>query len=130
MTQFSINDKRLWHYRARVTRVIDGDTVECVVDVGFGSYRTERLRLAGVDAPELRPRRGSPEEREEERQLAHKAKARVVELLEGRECLVRIYKTGSFGRWIAQIYHDPFDNTKTINDLLLQEGLAKPYPAR
>jgi len=128
--EFGVNDKRLWFYRAKITRVIDGDTVEAVCDLGFGSYRVERLRLAGVDAPELRPRRGTPEEREAERLLAHKAKERVAELLEGREVVIRTYKTGSFARWIAQVYHDPADRTKTVNDLLLEEGLAKPYPAR
>ena len=142
MIEFETNDKRLWFYRAKITRVIDGDTVEAICDAGFGSYRVERLRLAGVDAPELRPRRGTPEEREEERLLAVKAKDRVIGLIEGRECVIRTFKTGSFGRWIAQVFL-PDDlitklgraagggsPPKSINDLLLEEGLAKPYPAR
>jgi micrococcal nuclease len=141
VSEFDMNDKRLWYYRCKITRVIDGDTVEAQVDCGFGNKRTERLRLAGVDAPELRPRRGTPEEREEERQEAAKAKDRVTDLLHDRECVIRTFKTGSFGRWIATIFF-PEDvitqlakvasgePSKSINDLLLAEGLAQPYPAR
>ncbi len=139
--KFSLNDKRLWYFRVVITRVIDGDTIECVADGGFGNHRIERLRLAGVDAPELRPRRGTPEEREAERQLAGQAKDRVTGLLLGRECVVRTFKTGSFNRWIATIFF-PEDviaklkrggtgkPTKSINDLLLEEGLAQPYPRK
>jgi micrococcal nuclease len=141
VADFEMSDKRLWHYRCKITRVIDGDTVEAEVDCGFGNTRTERLRLAGVDAPELRPRRGTPEEREEERQLAGVAKERVVDLLEGRECIIRTFKTGSFGRWIATIFFPEDVITKlaragtdkppkSINDLLLEEGLAQPYPRK
>jgi micrococcal nuclease len=138
---FDVTDSRLWYYRAKIVRVVDGDTVDAEVDAGFGSYRVERLRLAGVDAPELKPRRGTPEEREEERLLAHKAKERVTNLMLGKECVIRTFKTGSFGRWIAQIFF-PEDvimrlartttgePPKSINDLLLEEGLAQPYPAR
>lgn len=144
MALFTVNDKRLWFYRCKITKVIDGDTVEARLDQGFGNYRTERLRLAGVDAPELRPRRGTPEEREKERQLAQKAKDRVSTLMLGQECVVRTFKTGSFGRWLATIYFPEDVITRltrlgrvgagkppqSINDLLLEERLAKPYPAR
>jgi len=125
--KFSLSDSRLWHYRAIVTRVIDGDTVEVMADAGFGNYRTERLRLARVDAPEIRPRRGSPEQKEAERALANEAKERVIELVEGRECMIRTYKTGNFGRWIADIFLPASSPPRTINEVLIEERLAIPY---
>ncbi len=47
------SDWPLWRYRATVTRIIDGDTVECSVDAGFRLYATKRIRILGYDAPEL-----------------------------------------------------------------------------
>lgn len=44
----------IWAYRARPARVIDGDTIDVTVDAGFANFRTERLRLLGVNAPEKR----------------------------------------------------------------------------
>ncbi|HXI15919.1 MAG TPA: hypothetical protein VNM48_06065 [Chloroflexota bacterium] len=44
----------LYHYRVRIDRVVDGDTVQCTMDQGLRIYRSERLRLLGVDTPELR----------------------------------------------------------------------------
>lgn len=51
----------IWAYRAKVERVIDGDTLDVTVDAGFANYRTERLRLLGVNTPERKgaTRRGS-----------------------------------------------------------------------
>jgi micrococcal nuclease len=44
----------LWTYRAVVLRVVDGDTFDARIDLGFHTFREERLRLVGVDAPEMR----------------------------------------------------------------------------
>jgi len=138
MLDLRLSDSRLWHYRAVVTRVIDGDTVEAHIDCGFGNYRVERLRLARVDAPEMRPRRGTPEQKEAERAVAAESKDRVIELVQGRECMIRTYKTGNFGRWIADV-HLPDDAVsalgrvasdeplKTVNEVLIEEKLAIQY---
>lgn len=127
--KYGLSDDRLWHYRAKVVRVIDGDTVVVLIDKGFGDYRMEKLRLAGVNTPELRPRAGNEGERAAEKVAAKKAKARVEELLNDQEVVIRSAKTGKFGRWIAHIYL-PSSRTRTINQLLLDEGLATIYPAR
>lgn len=42
-----------YHYAANVTRVIDGDTIECLLDLGDRTYRTRRIRILGYDAPEI-----------------------------------------------------------------------------
>lgn len=44
----------MWEYRAAVERVVDGDTLDVDIDLGFGIVMRERVRLAGVDTPEMR----------------------------------------------------------------------------
>ena len=44
---------QIWVYRARLVKVIDGDTIDVYLDAGFHGYREERLRLLGVNAPEV-----------------------------------------------------------------------------
>ena len=140
---FDTNDPRLWTYRARVTRVVDGDTIDVVIDRGFGDYLRTRVRLLGVDTPELRPRRKPLEERQREREAAIKAKDWVEEKIGGKEIILRTYKAGKYGRWLAVIWLPLPDNAidklgdviahragKSINDRLLEEGLARPYPSK
>ena len=46
----------LYHYKAKLVRVIDGDTVDVMIDLGFDVWIKKRLRLYGIDAPETRTR--------------------------------------------------------------------------
>lgn len=50
----SLPTSRLWHFRARSLKVVDGDTLDVEIDAGFRNRRTERLRLIGVNTPELK----------------------------------------------------------------------------
>lgn len=137
--KFTVNDPRLWHYRAYCTRVIDGDTIEVILDRGYNNYQTERLRLHGIDTPELRPRKGTPEERAEEKERAEAAKFRVAALVLGREFVIRSEKSGSFGRWLATVFlpedvvtqlgrTSTGEGPRTLNATLLEEGHAVEYP--
>jgi micrococcal nuclease len=99
----------VWSYRARVDRIIDGDTIDVVVDLGFRIEHTIRLRLAGVNTPEVRG---------EERQEGLIAKAFVEEWVESAVVQNELWpirieteKTGKYGRWIAVVYN-------TFNDCL------------
>jgi micrococcal nuclease len=126
---FSLGDNRLWHYRAVIMRVIDGDTVVAAIDMGFQNIKMERLRLAGIDAPELRPRKAgrTEEDVQDEKARARVTTERVRELVEGRQVVIQTKKTGKFGRWLADIYL-PDDPSRTVNQVLLEEGLAVEYP--
>lgn len=90
----------MWTYRARVIRVIDGDTLDLEVDLGFRVYHQVRVRLADVDAPEPRG---------DERERGLEAKAFVEEWAEllrhGSEWPLRIAtaKVGKYGRWLASV---------------------------
>lgn len=141
MPKFSIQDPRLWHYRCLVMRIIDGDTVMLLRDKGTYQYDVLKVRLAGVDAPEKRPRVGNQEQREAERKLAEAASRRLEELIGQREVIIKTEKTGKFGRWLATIEVPSGDleveivnQPETANNVLLEEGLAvvygKPRPWR
>ena len=124
--KFKLQDERLWYYRAFVMRVVDGDTAILYVDKGFHEYAVVKVRMAGIDAPELRPRVGSQEQRTTEKALATKATNRLKELVEGKEIVIRSQKTGKFGRWLSVCYL-PDDTSRSANQLLLDEGLAVKY---
>jgi micrococcal nuclease len=93
------------------TNVIDGDTIDVEIDVGFDFKTKQRLRLLGVDTPE----RGDPGFVE--------ATKFVIEFCLDREIQIRTYEKDSFGRWLADVFADEV----FLNGLLLEEGLAAPY---
>jgi len=105
-------------YRARITKVVDGDTVDAVIDCGFKATRTERLRLLGVDTCELNSKI------EAERILALSAKDFVYNWVNSNSewpLLIRTYKTDSFGRYLADIKKGEI----SLSEELLKNGLAK-----
>lgn len=104
-------------YQAEIVRVIDGDTVDAVVDLGFDIKYNVRLRLRGIDTMEIRDH--DPEKR------AHglKARQRMIELVEGKIVVIESHKTDKYGRYLADIYL----NETNINQQLITEGLAVPY---
>ena len=123
ITNFEIEDERLWWYRGLVTRVVDGDTIDVVIDRGFLQYGVVRLRLLGIDTPELRDKDVA------KRKAAQLAKARVEDLCQDKEVLIRTRKAGAFGRWLAEVLI-PSEGGKMVSleKTLLKEGHAKPYP--
>jgi micrococcal nuclease len=92
-------ERYLWHYRARIERVIDGDTVLCTLDVGFHTYQQERVRLLGVNTPEVV---GA------QKAAGLTAKALVVAWVAQFDgpwpFLIRTEKTDSFGRYLAEVW--------------------------
>lgn len=107
----------LWTYRAKVIRVVDGDTLDVRIDQGFRSWRLERLRLFGIDTPETRG---------EEREEGLRSKDYVQAWLEERnnDVIIRTSESDSFGRWLAKVYdEDGF----MLNAELLEKGLAEKY---
>lgn len=106
----------LYTYKTDVTNVVDGDTVDATIDMGFSIHHKTRLRVARINAPETRTK----DLEEKERGLA--CKARVQELITGAvEILVKTTEKGKYGRWIAEVYIDG----KNLSDLLVEEGHAK-----
>lgn len=104
-------------YKAKVINVVDGDTVDAVIDVGFKLTTTMRLRLLGVNAAEMTSKD------EAQRVLAKAAKDYLVQELLGKSVLIKTEKSDAFGRYLATITIDARD----INQELLEKSLAVPF---
>ena len=114
-------------YRAKLDRVIDGDTVDAMIDVGFDIWIKRRLRFIGMNAWESRTRNL------EEKKLGLAAKDRVIELLNvvsNKPGYFRIksHGEGKYGRVLADLFiMDADGNTININETLISEGHAHSY---
>ena len=114
----------MYSYKAHVNRVVDGDTIDCDVDLGFYMIARIRFRLARVNTPETY----GVSKDSDEYKAGLKAKQFVVAAIEGKDILIKTGKTGKFGRWIAEVYYG--DNLETnLSDRLLDLKLAKVYGA-
>ena len=114
-------------YRAKLDRVVDGDTVDALIDVGFDIWFKKRIRFKGVDTWESLTRNL------EEKALGLKAKARTKELLEkvsSKSGYFRIksYGLGKYGRVLADIFIVDKDGKQwNVNKTLISEGHAYVY---
>lgn len=101
-------------YRAFVTRVVDGDTIDVTLDLGCCVYVKERLRLANIDAPEMR---GT------EKLFGRQSKVVLAERVEGQHVIVQTEKDkrGKYGRYIATVWHEGTN----INKWLIDNGHAE-----
>jgi len=121
----------MYVYKAKLDRIIDGDTVDAVIDLGFDVSVHKRIRLAGIDTPESRTR----DLEEKERGLA--SKARLVEMLEGGEFILESKEVGKYGRVLGTLFieKETDDNLTAepqimkvnINETLVREGYAVEY---
>tara|TARA_S200002703_G_scaffold136351_1_gene125650 strand:- start:2920 stop:3309 length:390 start_codon:yes stop_codon:yes gene_type:complete len=114
-------------YKAKLDRVVDGDTVDALIDVGFDIWFKKRIRFKGVDTWESRTRNL------EEKALGLKAKARTKELLEkvsSKSGYFRIksYGLGKYGRVLADVFIMDKDGKQwNVNETLISEGHAYIY---
>jgi micrococcal nuclease len=117
----------MYRYKARLVRVVDGDTLDAMIDLGFSTWVKKRIRLAGIDAYESRTRNKV----EKKKGLA--AKAKLKEILEncGNEFSLISLGVGKYGRCLGEIqltknylrtekYYG-----KSVNEFLVQAGHAK-----
>ena len=110
----------MYEYRCKVVKIIDGDTVDVDIDLGFGVWlRKQRIRLYGIDTPETRTRDLK------EKQVGLAAKKRLQELIDdsGGKFRIQSHGIGKYGRCLGTLF---IDDTN-INVLLLEEGLAEKY---
>jgi micrococcal nuclease len=111
------------YYVNKVSKVVDGDTVDVTIDLGFDILYNTRVRLAGIDTPESRTRDL------EEKALGLEAKAYLKGAIKASESVVikteKIDSRGKFGRVLGWVYLD--NNDKSINEIMIEEGYAWPY---
>lgn len=111
--------KTSYIYSAKVVKVIDGDTIDCLVDLGFNVLVKERFRLYGIDTPE------KTSDVPALRELAIKATKFVTDTILDKEVLLDSTGKDKYGRWLGKIYIDM--TQATINEQLISLGLAKAY---
>ena len=108
----------MFEYACKVLRVVDGDTIDVNIDLGFNIWHRGRVRMAGIDTPESRTRNL------EETKLGLASKARLKELLKCQKVSIQCTKEkGKFGRILA----DVMVGDTNINKQLIDEGHAREY---
>ena len=114
----------MYEYRAKIVKIIDGDTVDVDIDLGFGiSLNNERVRIMGIDTPESRTRD------KVEKKFGLASKARLKELL-GKDTILKTQISrggedmkGKFGRILGDFIVDG----KKAGEILIKEGHAVAY---
>jgi micrococcal nuclease len=110
----------VWEYRARPVRVVDGDTLDLEVDLGFTVFILVRVRLAGLDCPEVH---GATRVR------GIRASAETAQWVGDRDgpwpLLLRTDKGDKYGRWLGTILRG--GDEVSLNQHLLTAGFAVPW---
>ena len=131
-----------FEYNGTLVKVLDGDTIDCYIDLGFDLKIKKRIRYMGIDTWESRTRD------KEEKAKGLLAKARNKELLEQGVFKLKSFGTGKFGRVLGEIFVSPefvgdsinesinnpdsnidlsSDGWVSVNDILIEEGHAYDY---
>ena len=114
---------KMYEYRCIIINVVDGDTVDVDIDLGFSTYlKNRRVRMFAIDAPETRTKDLA------EKALGLAAKERLSQLMPvGSTFIVKtvLDKNDSFGRVLGTFYKDPKETS--INEIMLAEGFAVLY---
>jgi micrococcal nuclease len=117
----------MYEYKIELVRVIDGDTVDANIDLGFDVSVKKRIRFMGINTPESRTK----DLEEKARGLA--AKDRVKQLLEGcNNITLKSHGVGKYGRCLGELLIDIVDGQEgltmtNVNELLIKEGHAVEY---
>jgi len=108
----------MYEYKATVHRIIDGDTVDVTIDLGFEMTTKQRIRLYGINTPETRTRDL------EEKKRGKASKARLLELINSgdRQIILQTLKRGKYGRILGKLLHP--ETKENYNRTLLKEGHA------
>lgn len=105
-----------WTYKVKEFRVIDGDTIDAELDLGFNVRIMQRIRLARINAPEMSTESGPA------------SKAQLEKLLEASEITIQTKRSvtdqhDKYGRYIAEVWVE----NNNLNDLMLEHGFAVKY---
>ncbi len=108
----------MYKYNAKLDRVVDGDTIDALVDLGFDTWKKVRIRMMGMNAPESRTRDL------EEKKLGLAAKARLIEMLGDGEFTLQSHGVGKYGRCLGEVFRE---SDVSLNRQLINEGHATEY---
>ena len=103
----------MYEYYTKIDKVVDGDTVDVFIDLGFSVWHKERIRLSGIDTAE----KNTP--------LGKALKVFLIENLEGKMVRLQVSKPDKYGRYLGTVFLK--DSTVSINDQIIKSNLAKSY---
>ena len=108
----------MYQYKIKsIEHIVDGDTFDCIVDLGFSILHKIRVRMYGINTPESRTR----DLEEKARGLA--SKKRLTELLDDLELVLKTAKKGKYGRYLGIVY----SSEHNVNSQMVEEGFAVEY---
>jgi micrococcal nuclease len=111
----------MYEYPVRITNVVDGDTIDAVIDLGCHVSIKERLRLSGINSPEPRGVTAA---------AGHAATDHLVQLIDDAQDLGPLFirtekdSQGKYGRYLATLFSHHGQN---LNDQMIADGHAVPY---
>ena len=121
----------MYEYNAVLDRVVDGDTIDVTIDLGFNVWKKIRVRMEGINTPESRTRDL------EEKKLGLAAKDRLVEILKfnDNKCVLKVSGVGKYGRALATVLVESLSPLNgedgitliDVNKQLIEEGHAIEY---
>ena len=109
----------MYIYKAKCERVVDGDTIDATIDLGFDTWKKIRIRLVGINAAESRTR----DLEEKARGLAAKQYVKDILIKHNNEFILHSQGVGKYGRCLGNI----FLGDQNVNDLMINEGHAVAY---
>lgn len=111
----------MYEYKIQVTRVLDGDTVDGIIDLGYKTYVRKRIRFLGFNAPETRTRN------KEEKVRGLIAKDWLINLCEEEKFtfILKSHGVGKYGRVLGELF--TLEEKKSVIQMMLNENLGKEY---
>ena len=117
----------MYEYKCKLVKVVDGDTIDVIIDLGFDLYKKERVRIAGIDTPEKRTR--DLEEKELGIDATNWMKGTLEDTIKGEdELTIRTELKGGmgkYGRLLGWLYVGESD--VSLNEQMITEGYAWEY---
>ena len=111
----------MYHYKAKAERVIDGDTLDVNIDLGFKITTVQRIRLAGINTPETYNVKKDTEEYRKGIAAKHYLEQRLAD--NNNQILIETEKeTEKYGRYIRTVWFP--DSSVSLNDELVEKGYA------
>ena len=112
----------MFEYNAVLDRVVDGDTVDATIDLGFDTWKKTRIRFYGINAPESRTR----DLEEKKKGLA--AKERLIEILKANDnkFVLKSHGVGKYGRCLGELYVGTLGEI-SVQQTLINEGHGVAY---
>lgn len=113
----------MYEYKGELKRVVDGDTLDVVIDLGYRMTTTQRIRLARVNTPEIFSAKAGTPEHEKGMESKNYVEKRLMDN-QNRFRIKTAKRQGKYGRYIGEIFLE--DSDISLNEELLQKNLAKP----